>query len=737
MTINEVIGEITARLPIENYLNKAPHGGYICPFCGSGTHANHSGAVKIYKRTNTAACHSAECRPAGKKAFKFDVLDAMQKKEGYSKWEAIQEGARILNLTIDDDRTQQKRPQRAGSSTGDKIHTEERERPQTAAEEATRAAEDYRKYYLECRNRLNDPRAISYLSERGISPATASKYYIGFDPAWVSPAVIRAQQAKNSNWRPAPTARIIAPANRNHYATRAISTNAEYSKAQENGGGEMGFFNEGALYDGTEIIFVTEGFFDALSVLETGAAAIALNSANMAADFVRKMEKKPTGATLIISLDNDDGGKRSALEIAEAAERLQISHVEINISGSYKDPNEFLTSDKEGFFAAVERATVKAEEIRAAWKERARQEAATEGTAAEILQDGAADPAEIRQPEEAQPEQGDALTNFFDLVQTEAYRPYETGLPFFDKLLGGGVVRQSLMLLMAAPAAGKTSLAQQIAEAMAKHGRPVCYICLEMAAEQLLAKALSGRLARKGRRMSALQILQGYAWTEEERAAVAAEVEQYRAEILPHLAYNPAGLGADLDKITAYLQKIGAGARAAGKEAPAVILDYMHLVSKPGLDVQELIKKTVMVLKQYAIENNSFALAISATNRNSNSSGQITMASGRDSSNIEYGADYILGLNYYEIDKGEVSPTDVEKVSELIQKPVRRMILRVLKGRLILPGKAAQIYFDAACNTFFDEHEDYWMTAQRPEDVPAFDEQEKEPDLFDMLLKKR
>ena len=45
--------------------------------------------------------------------------------------------------------------------------------------------------------------------------------------------------------------------------------------------------------------------------------------------------------------------------------------------------------------------------------------------------------------------------------------------------------------------AGKTTLCQQIAEAMARNGKPVVYLNFEMSREQMIAKAISGRTCRK------------------------------------------------------------------------------------------------------------------------------------------------------------------------------------------------------------------------------------------------
>ena len=129
------------------------------------------------------------------------------------------------------------------------------------------------------------------------------------------------------------------------------------------------------------------------------------------------------------------------------------------------------------------------------------------------------------------------------------------------------------------------------------------------------------------------------------------------------------------------------------------------------------------MLKQYAIDYDTFVIGIVATNRTSNTAGKITMESGRDSSNLEYTADYQLSLNYYDIDNGTVSPTDINKISELQREKWRKMIIRVLKGRFCTPGRSANVYFNAANNIFYGAND--WLPAD-PDRVPFKDDAPEE-----------
>ena len=298
----------------------------------------------------------------------------------------------------------------------------------------------------------------------------------------------------------------------------------------------------------------------------------------------------------------------------------------------------------------------------------------------------------------------DGLDSFLEQIQTEAYKPSTTGISFLDDILSGGMIKQTLCLLMAAPGTGKTTLCQQMAEALAAAGQPAVFLNLEMSREQMLAKAISGRLAAAGKYIDMTRILQGYSWTAREKELITAEIEKYRESVYKCLKYNPAGIGSDLERITEYLTATGEKAKAAGTPAPVVVLDYLHLISTTkNIDAQELIKQAVKALKDYAIKYNTFVIAIVAVNRESMKKGQLSINSGRDSSNIEYTADYILTLNYYDFDQGKKDPQKDSDLAELQGEKWRRMILRLPKSRFGQPGKTAKVYFNAAANYFLPE----------------------------------
>lgn len=294
----------------------------------------------------------------------------------------------------------------------------------------------------------------------------------------------------------------------------------------------------------------------------------------------------------------------------------------------------------------------------------------------------------------------ESFDDFIAKIQTEAYRPIPTGMPAFDRLLRGGIPRQALVVLTAAPGVGKTTLAQQIFETSAAHGTDVVFMNLEMSREQLLARSLSRLIHRQGGNISADDIMRGYKWTDAQRAFIEPAAARYREEIAPRMQYNP-NTGTSLTAIMAALNNAAADAKAAGKRAPVAILDYLHLITADGREEQqELIKRAVAALKRWAIEYDTFVFVISANNRTSNSSAKISLDSARDSSSIEYTADIQISLNYRDVHEGTVSPNNPDEMERLQQENPRRMVCQVLKARMVEPGGKLYLNFDAANSEF-------------------------------------
>src|SRR5512135_1276136 len=80
------------------------------------------------------------------------------------------------------------------------------------------------------------------------------------------------------------------------------------------------------------------------------------------------------------------------------------------------------------------------------------------------------------------------LLRLVDVEAAEAAR-IATGVPELDRVLGGGLVPGSLVLLGGEPGIGKSTLLLQIAQALQKKERRVLYVSGEESAQQIRMRA--------------------------------------------------------------------------------------------------------------------------------------------------------------------------------------------------------------------------------------------------------
>ena len=272
------------------------------------------------------------------------------------------------------------------------------------------------------------------------------------------------------------------------------------------------------------------------------------------------------------------------------------------------------------------------------------------------------------------------LDRFIIDIQGGRFKPIPTGTGFIDQMLNGGFERQTITLLQGHPAAGKTMLAQQLAEGLARNGQKVIYLNFEMAAEDLISRAISARLYKYKIDKTAKQVKRGHNWTEEERREILDTIEEYRAESAPYIFYNPDGVTGELASIIEYLKALEKIAKESGEPGPALFVDYLQILSGPQ-DIKETLKIAMRALKNYAINADTFVIVLSAIAR---SADPLEMDASRDTSNNEYNSDLIIGLKEYK-DNTEHG---------------QKMIIKTAKERADQPGKYTIAYRDGAHNTF-------------------------------------
>lgn len=303
---------------------------YICPKCGSGCGQHKTGAVQYYPDTQRWYCH--KCRTLG------DIFTLYELEHGVNFNTALRALAEQLGTSVEPHST---KPARKCP-------------PAPSPVQSGSAPKDLSDYFAACRARLHDPAAVSFLSARGLSIETAETYGLGFD----------------SNADPAGShrycARIIIPTNRFHYVARAIDPRIQSTyRTMNNLGATPDLFNRQALYaPGDEPVFVTEGAFDALSIIEAGGSAIALNSASNGRLLLTALQERPTNHPLLLCLDNDETGLVACANLSEQLHDLDADFRDVCIAvcGETKDPNEAFQADKPRFIESVQ--GLKAEKMR-------------------------------------------------------------------------------------------------------------------------------------------------------------------------------------------------------------------------------------------------------------------------------------------------------------------------------------------------------------------------------------
>lgn len=652
MTREQAIETARSRIDCKNFLRKAKGGSYICPFCRSGEGVHHTGALKLYP-TNTFTCFS--CNKSG------DVLDLIREEYHTDFNGALQIACEMLNIEITGSTYTPRRTAAEDFKAAD--DEEARENPPAAAERKTEGKEaeieppaDYRNYYIECCKRLKDPAALSYLAGRGISYETARAAYLGFDPA-ADPAAAPGGQGEIKH----PCPRIIIPTTAGHYVGRSIDPQtAEGFRKMNNKGGKPGLFNQRALYADNETVFVVEGAFDALSLMEVGAAAIAINSTSNADKMIKTLEAQPTAATLILCLDNDEAGKKAANVLREGLQRLNISYITANICGAHKDPNEALQADRSAF----------AEEVRKAQAQTA-----------------------------ARPDNvGSYIDNLMtgDIDSFKEARDRRTGFANLDEQAGG--LYAGLYCIAAISSLGKTTFAHQIADQLAAAGQDVLFFSMEQSRLELVSKSIARRTAQKdlkaGKRdmpnaVTSLSIRRGNL-----PESVLYTAEEYRDTVGERLSIIEGNFNCDISFIGEYTRQY---IRRTGCK-PIVFIDYLQILQTSDERAQrrDVIDAAVTELKRISREHGLTIFVISSVNR-SNYLTPIDFESLKESGGIEYTCDVIWGLqlqclNDPVFDSKEKVKEKRAKVREAKAASPRKIELLCLKNRYGIANFSC--YFD-------------------------------------------
>lgn len=449
MTREQAIEELKSRLT--EYIRSVtkPSGGenmYICPLCGSGTGKHRTGAFSVYDNGSKWKCFA--CDTGG------DVFELIGQVEHISDYkEQLNRAAEIFGITLDSGETTYKGDIIMNKTTG------------SGAENTEVKVEDYSEMFKQAQDRLfngSDKNGLEYLHKRRISDETAKKFGLGYVPLWRHPKAPKAVPS---------SPRIIFPTGKGAYFARDIRDNVpdsdkEYQKQYVGG---VNMLNVDTLYNSDRPIYIVEGQFDLLSIIEAGGNGIALGSTSTVNKFLSLVGKKPPVQPLIIALDNDGAGENAATKLMNGLEKLGIPYIKYNPVGHYKDANDALVADNREFAKAVQL-----------------------GNDFEKLK---VERAKANNEKYMQLSNGRHIQDFINGIANSVNDVcIPTGFKLLDNCIGGGL-HPELFLVGAVPSLGKTTFVLQIADNAACCGNDVLFFSLEMSREELMAKSISRTMA--------------------------------------------------------------------------------------------------------------------------------------------------------------------------------------------------------------------------------------------------
>lgn len=588
--------------------------GYICPICGSGSGKNGTG---ITTKDGVHFTCWAGCFQSA------DIFDIIGKEKGLPDYNSqLAAACEIFGISLDNE------PGRADPAklTHTQLHTSNN--VYTITHTQQEAEPDYSDFFLRANKDLEK---TDY--HRGITLDTLNRFKVGYVENWKHP---KAPDAPASP-------RLIIPTSAHSYIARDTRENLtdkqkQYSKSKV---GSVRIFNSGAIESADKPIFIVEGEIDALSIIDVGGEAVAIGSTSNVKKLLALLENQKPKKPVIVSLDNDEAGKKAAEELEAGLARLEIIYYRINPYGTYKDANESMNADREAFTAAV----MDAENIEAQAQEMERDKLQREAAAY-------------------------YLSDFLKEIQTGGEDAIPTGFPSLDALLDGGLY-SGLYIVGAISSLGKTTFVLQIADNIAQAGKKVLIFSLEMARSELMAKSIS-RLtyinaaeradAKTTRGILTKSRYEGYSVREIE--IIDKAVNQYR-EYAQNI-WITEGVG-DIS-VAAIKAKVESFINVYG-EAPVVIIDYLQIVDpySDRLTDKQNTDKAVKELKRLSRDYRLPVIGISSFNRE-NYTAPVNLASYKESGAIEYSSDVLIGLQYEGMDyqEGEAEKARDKRIREVI-----------------------------------------------------------------------
>lgn len=617
MTNDFIIEDIKNQL--ERYLRTHSNVNLSKPHfrCLNPAHTDTKPSMAFDRKRNKAHCFSC--------GADYDVFDIIGIEYGLSEFKDQMQKAKEL-FNISDNNT---------PTTKTPIKKEFAAAAPTPDPETKPAAPDFSEYLKKAHLNVGK---TDYFKKRGLSQGTIDKYMLGYDPE---------------------AGAVIIPITKGYYIKRSI-TDKKYFNLKN---AAVIPFNLKALKS-AEPVFVTEGAFDALSIIEAGGQAAALNGATHIGRLVSYIKDNRISPTIVISLDNDDAGRDASQKLLTALKEINVQAFEGNVSGDQKDPNEALTTDKEQFAKSIQETINQVKQYSQEEKETEREKYINETSVTAHIE------------------------NFIGQIKKSVDTPaISTQFPELDRALDDGLY-EGLYILGAISSLGKTTFILQVADQIAQQGQDVLIFSLEMARSELMAKSIS-RLTFLGcnntfnNAKTTRGITSGKRHTHysaDEKALINDSIMKY-ASYTDHLFIHE-GMG-DIGamQIREIIQK---HIKATGNK-PVVIIDYLQILAPadPRSTDKQNTDRAVFELKRTSRDFKIPIISVSSLNRE-NYTANISMAAFKESGAIEYSSDVLMGLQFEAMgdtpgeDATKITPESINRMKR--QQP-RKVELKILKNR--------------------------------------------------------
>ena len=597
--------------------------GYVCPVCGSGSGKNGTGLSPVKGRPGYYHCFAAGC------PFQHgDILELIGKTYHLTDTaQQIEKAGELIHRDFSNKKQWYEQDKGSHNSGKENKNMVENTQNQEADKKDLISTENLLKEQAEIKAFMEAAAAAlpkseaaqQYLNRRGISPAMAARFKVGYV----------ANYGDGMN-----TEAVIIPTGEYSYTARSMGTDEASRKVRKKKAGDKaGIFGIGIMKNPPPLAFIVEGEFDKLAVNEAGFPCIATGGGTSKREMVEQIKAGGIPPTIFYIIPDNDRLQNGSPDYAKGIKAGQdllamltaagiraevVDVVTGNWPEQYKDCNEFLQADREGFtnFLTQQRLAMEEKEL---------------GRVSGYMQDF------VKQIAGNTP-------------------PVPIGYMALDRILEGGL-HPGLIVVGAISSLGKTTFCLNVADMLAMAGQDVIFYSLEMSKFELIAKIISRRTARKclpGGNMRHAKTNLGVSdfkrwagYSKEEKELLQYCMNDFSLKAAQNLYIREGLQSIGTERIRQDIQRH----EYLTHRRPVVIVDYVQIMKTPDIHLTDKQKtdENVTELKRISRDFNIPIIAISSFNRD-NYKEPVSMAAFKESGAIEYTSDVLIGLQYEGMD---------------------------------------------------------------------------------------